>query len=98
MDVSAEETPMQRRFAAKYQSDESSFRIRIAEYLSSAPAQVEQSDLLLEVYTIDETQYFIFDNNGQIQVMWIIDKYECCISGPLSLSDIKSIIDSIKKG
>jgi len=98
VDVSAEETPMQRRFAAKYQSDESSFRIRIAEYLSSAPAQVEQSDLLLEVYTIDETQYFIFDNNGQIQVMWIIDKYECCISGPLSLSDIKSIIDSIKKG
>ena len=98
VDVRIDETPSQRRFAAKYQADETSFRIRIAEYLSSAPAQVEQSDLLIEVYTVNDIAYYIFDNNGQLQVMWIVDCYECCISGPLSLSEIKTIIDSIGKG
>lgn len=98
VDVRIDETPSQRRFAAKYQADGTSFRIRIAEYLSSAPAQVEQSDLLVEVYTVNDIAYYIFDNNGQLQVMWVVDCYECCISGPLSLSEIKAIIDSIGKG
>lgn len=98
VDAKIEETPMQRRFAAKYQSESTAFRIRIAEYLSSAPAQVEQSDLLTEVYIVEDISYYIFDNNGQLQVMWIVDNYECCISGPLSLTEIKAMINSIGKG
>lgn len=98
VDVRIDETPVQRRFAAKYQAEGTVFRIRIAEYLSSAPAQVEQSDLLIEVYTVNDIDYYIFDNNGQLQVMWVVDCYECCISGPLSLSEIKYIINSIGKG
>jgi len=98
VDTRIDETPEQRRFVAKYQSGDTSFRIRIAEHISSAPAQVERSDLLLEVYSVNEIEYFIFENNGQLQVMWIVDRYECCISGPLSLDEVKMIIDSIGKG
>ncbi len=97
-DVTVEDTPLQRRFAAKYQLGDTAFKIRIAEYLSSAPAQVEQSDLLIEVYTLNDIDYYIFQNEDQLQVMWIIGNFECCISGSLTLSDVKTMIDSIEKG
>lgn len=98
VDVNAEETPLQRRIAAKYQLGDNTIRIRIVNYLSGTPTQIEQSGLQIEVYTVDDISYYIFDNNGQLQVMWIVDSYECCISGPLSLSEIKAMIDSIRKG
>lgn len=96
VDVRIEETPMQRRFSAKYQSGEDTIRIRIADYLNTAPAEVEQSDSLLEVYTSAGIDYYIISNEQQIQVIWIIETYECCISGPLTLSEVKEIIDSIE--
>ena len=74
VDTRIDETPAQRRFIAKYQSGDTSFRIRIAEHISSAPAQVERSDMLLEVYSANGIEYFIFENNGQLKVMWIVDR------------------------
>lgn len=98
VEVTIEETPIQRHFNAKYQSGDEKIRIRIADYLSGAPAQVEQSDALLEIYTSCGIDYYIFENENQLQIVWIADKYECCISGPISLSEAKTMIDSIEKG
>lgn len=98
VDASVEETPKQRRFSAKYQSGDDKIRIRIADYLDTAPAQVEQSDMLVELYSVNNIDFYIFDNEEQLQIMWIVANYECCISGPLSLAEAKSIIDSIGKG
>lgn len=96
--VKIQETPTQRVFIAIYEHGEESIRIRIADYLNTYPVQVEQSDELLEVVTHDEIDYYIFDNEGQLQVAWVNDHFECYISAPLSLSEIKMIIDSIEKG
>ena len=98
VDVSAEETPLQRRIVAKYQTGENTIRIRIVDYLSGAPTQIEQTDSLIEIYTINDVDYYLFDNEGQLQAVWIVDKIECYISGTISLSEIKEIIDSIGKG
>lgn len=95
IDVRMENTPAQRRFAACYQLEDMVFKIRIAEYLISAPVQVEQSDSLIEIYTAKNISYYIFENNQQFQVMWIVENYECCITGSLSISEIKAMIDSI---
>ena len=97
-DLQIDETPMQLRFAAKYQASDTKIRIRIADYLVAAPAQVEQSDTLVEIYTANDIDYYIFANEDQLQIMWIVSSYECCISGPISLSEAISIIDSIGKG
>lgn len=94
-DVKIDETPAQRRFSAKYQSGENTIRIRIVDYLSGAPTQIEQSDSLIEVYSHGGIEYYIFDNLGQLQAVWTLDSLECYISGPLTLSEIKCIIDSI---
>lgn len=97
VDANAEDTPLQRRFVAKYQLGDNTIRIRIVDYLNGAPSQVEQSDGLLEVYSSADIDYYIMDNEDQLQAVWIIGNYECCIIGPLTLPEIKQIIDSIGK-
>jgi hypothetical protein len=93
-----DETPMQRRFIAKYQMDNKTIHIRIVDYLSGAPSQAEYSEGFLEVYSASNIDFYIISNEDQLQAMWIIDNYECCITGPLTLSEIKLMINSIEKG
>ena len=97
-EIRTQDSPKQRLFAAKYQYGENTIRIRIADYLDGFPSQVEQSDTLIEIYRVGEIDYYIFDNNGQLQTVWINKNFECFISGPLTLSEIKAMIDSIEKG
>lgn len=98
VEVQTEDTPLQRRIFAKYQSDDSEFRIRIVDYLGNAPTQLEQSDTLLEVYSHAGIDYYIFDNDNQLQAVWVNGPFECYISGTLTLSEIKEMIDSLEKG
>ncbi len=97
-DVRTTESPVQRMFSAKYDSQNGTIRIRIADYLDSRPAQIEQSDDLIEVYTVNSIDYFIFNNHDQIKAVWINENFECYIIGPITISEIKDIIDSIEKG
>ncbi len=98
VETTMENTPIQRRFVAKYHFGDKLIRIRIVDYLSDRPTQIEQSGTLLEVYSIDGIDYYIFDNEGQLQASWIIGSIESCISGPVTLLEMKGIIDSIGKG
>lgn len=97
-DVKTVENPMQRQFVAHYKSGDNFIRIRITDYLNTHPAQIEQSESLVEVYSNKGTDYYIFNNEGQLQAVWINENYECYISGPLTLTEIKEMIDSIEKG
>ena len=97
-DVRVTESPAQRMFSAKYESQSGAIRIRIADYLDTSPSQVEQSESLIEVYNVGEIDYYIFSNYDQLKIVWICENYECYIIGPMSLSEIKEVIDSIGKG
>mgnify|MGYP002517215099 CR=1 FL=1 len=98
VDVKTFETPKQRQFVALYQCDTQEMKVWIADYLDGSPVQIEQSDTVLEVYVSGEIEYFIFNDIDQIRVAWIKDTFECCITGPLSIEEIKTMIDSIEKG
>lgn len=97
-DVRITDSPMQRAFTVVYESGNSTIRIRIADYLDTFPAQIEYSDSLIEMYTSGEVDYYIFNNHDQLKAVWINENYECYIIGPVSLSEIKEMIDSIGKG
>lgn len=97
-EIRTQDSPKQRLFAAKYQCGENTIRIRIADYLDDFPAQIEQSDSLIEMYSSDGVDYYIFNNNDQIKAVWINENFECYIIGPLTVSEIKEMIDSIGKG
>ena len=92
------QTPKHRAFIANYICGDNEIIIRLAEYLDSFPMQIEQSDSLVETYVCDEINYYIFDNEGTLQAVWINENFECFISGPLTLSELKEMIDSIEKG
>ena len=98
VDITIEDTPLQRRIVAKYESGDNSIRIRIVDYLNGSPTQIEQSDSLIEVYSHNGIDYYIFSNYDQLRATWINGNHECYIMGPLDISEIKEIIDSIEKG
>lgn len=97
-DVRIVDTPTQRQFIAVYHNNSNQITIWITDYLDTHPKQVEQSDLLLEVYTSGGVDYYIFNNYDQLRTVWVAENYECYISGPISVSEIKEMIDSIGKG
>lgn len=98
VDIKTQDTPKQRVFQASYECGESTIRIKIADYLENHPVQIEQSDDLIEIYNHAGIDYYIFSNYEQLRAVWIKESYECYISGPLTVSEIKRIIDSIEKG
>ena len=89
------QTPKHRTYKANYNCDDNILIIRIADYLDSYPMQIEQSDTLMEIHSHKGIDYFIFDNDGYLQAVWINESYECVISGPLTLAEIKEMINSI---
>ena len=43
-------------------------------------------------------EYFIFEDNEQHRAAWLRDSFICYISGPLSVEELKMMIDSIEEG
>lgn len=97
-DVKIQDTPKQRIFLARYQNGDKTIIIKIAEHLNSSPMQIEQSESLIEIFSSNGIQYYIFDNHDMLNAVWIRESFECYISGPISISEMKEIIDSIEKG
>ena len=92
------DTPKQRQFIAKYQNGDNEIVIWITDYLEGDPSHIEQSDSVVEVYESSGTKYYFIENNDQLRAAWVVDSFECYISGPLSKEELKHIIDSIEKG
>lgn len=97
-DVRMMESPKQRQFIVAHKCADKMLKVQIKDYMDEAPEQIEQSEALIEVYESEGMDYYIFNNQGQLQAVWLSDNYECYISGPLSIEEIKKMIDSIEKG
>ncbi len=97
VDVRVTETPFQRQITALYECGENSITFRINGYIDRDPERIEQSESLIEIYAANGVEYYIFDNCERVQAVWIVDSYECYISGSISLSESKAMIDSIQK-
>lgn len=97
-DVRITDSPKHRSFITNYENGDRTIIIRIAEYLDSFPVQIERSEALIEIYSCNGIDYYIFANYDILEAAWITENYECYISGPLSISEIREIINSIGKG
>lgn len=91
-------TPVQEIYRAFYMDGDKEFAIRVRSYLQGDPDKIEVNEELIETIVISEVQYYIFSNVDQIRVVWIVDSYQCNISGDLSVEEVKLMIDSIGKG
>lgn len=97
-DVTVKRNPAQKIYRAKYTKQDLTLKITVQDYLDTDPVHIEQSEGLVEEYTASGVTYYLYDNNGQTQVIWVTGSYECYIAGPLTIEELKMMIDSIGKG
>ena len=98
VEAQVSESPKQRYYFATYEKEGKSIKVQIKDYLDFHPTYAEKSDGLVEVYESYGIAYYIFSNYNQIHAAWSVENYECTISGPVSITEMKKIIDSIEKG
>lgn len=89
------QTPAARIYTALYTADRGEVVIRVGDYIPNHPMEYEYSGSLLEIYQTGGTKYYICHNLDALTVAWLKDGYECGISGDITLSELKQIIDSI---
>ena len=88
-------SPKWRTFYAIFEKDETELIISIRQTIGSPAKQVEKSDDLFEIYTVDSIDYYIFSNNANLQAKWSMGEFECTIGGRITLEEMKEMIDSI---
>ena len=98
VDITIEQTPLQKAFRAKYVNGEETIQITVQDHLDKYPQYIEQSDGLVEEYVVSGVTYYLFANYDNVKAVWIIDSYECYISGNVAIEELKQMIDSIEKG
>ena len=98
VDIRVEQTPLQKKYAAKYICGEHVLRVTVQDYLDGVPVYVEQSEGLVEEYEVSGVTYYFFANNKQVRATWLNGSYECDISGDVTIEELKKMIDSIQKG
>ena len=98
VDIKVDETPLQKSYVAVFSYEEKLLKISVQSFLSEIPEQIEKSESLSEVISSEGIDYYFFTNHNQNRVAWIIESYECYISGVLSVDELKLMIDSIGKG
>ena len=97
-EIIIDRNPVQESYLAIFSNGETSIKVSVRLYLSKFPEQVEMSDNLIDIHTQNGIDYYLFENFEQLQAVWIVDSYECYISGMLSKDEMKEIIYSIGKG
>lgn len=97
-DINVEYQPLQIAYRAKYVKGEQDLIITVQDYLDGIPVYVEQSEGLVEEYEVAGVTYYLFNNNERTQIVWMVDSYECRITGELTIEELKLMIDSIEKG
>ena len=97
-DINVERKPLQIAYKAIYTNGEKELRITVQDYLDEIPVYVEQSEGLVEEYEVAGVTYYLFENYDAVKAVWIVDTYECYISGNVTIDELKQMIDSIVKG
>lgn len=85
-------------YHAFYTNSEKSFKIQIRSNIQSGSSKTQVDNDILETYTASGVSFYIFNNDTKLSAIWLIDNYECYISGDLTLVELKTIINSIEKG
>ena len=94
-DINVVSTPREISVLAKFEKTDEKLIISIRQTIGIPANQIEKSEDLLEVYTVNGVDYYIFSNNASLQAAWSIDEFECLITGKIKLEEMKAMIDSI---
>ena len=95
LDVKTVRTPREISISASYANGDRELVIKIRQTVGAAAQKIEKMEGLIDVYSVNGIEYFLFDNNGVTQAAWVVDEFECLITGNVTMDEMKAIIDSI---
>ena len=98
VEIAVDRSPSSKKYTAKYTNGDQVLIIMIRDYLDKVPVYVEQSEGLVEEYEVAGLTYYLFENYDVVKAVWMVDSYECYISGNVTIEELKQMIDSIVKG
>lgn len=96
--IEKDSSPMREIYTVRYMNGETVLRILVTSYLSEDIRNHEIENDHVEIYTHNGIDYYILKNEEQLRTFWMVDSYECDISGDVSIDELKMMIDSIQKG
>ena len=94
-DITVKASPKMRSIYAVYENNNVELIISIRQTIGIPAKQVEKNDDLLEIYTVDGIDYYIFSNTETLQAAWSVGEFECLITSSITVEEIKAMIDSI---
>ena len=97
-EIKLERSPLQKKYRATYMNGEQVLTITVQDHINEDPFFVEQSNGLVEKIEIFGVTYYLINNNKRTQAVWMVDSFECRITGDLTIEELKMIINSIEKG
>lgn len=92
------QTPSRKVFMMPYLRGDEIIMVRISHYSDADSLYIVQSDAPIEIYESDGVAYHIFGAGDELQAVWLNEGFECFISGPLTISEMERMIDSIAGG
>ena len=88
-------SPKENSISAKYINGTTDIRISIRQLIDSIPEEIEKSDEYILAHDANGITYYIFENNSNLQATWVVGEFEGIIGGPITIDEMKAIIDSI---
>ena len=95
-DIKVKASPKTRYIQAVCESNNVELIITIRQTIGVPAHQVEKTEDLLEIYTANDVDYYIFSNTNTLQAAWSIGEFECQIIGEITIEEMKAMIDSIE--
>lgn len=95
-DIKVSRTSSIEQYLGVYAKDDQKIVVQIYRSTITFPLQMEQSSML-EMYKSGDRVYYIYENDARLSAAWIMDNYECYISGEVTIDEMKSMIDSIEE-
>lgn len=96
-EIHVTDSPRENTFHANYHNEctGTELSITIRQILDGPPLNIEKNENLVEVYITNDIAYYIFSNHDRIRAVWVVDEFECLITGNISIDELKEMIDSI---
>jgi hypothetical protein len=97
-EIKKDPTPIQEVYSVRYKKGDKKLIIQVRTYLSSDIQNNEIESEPIDIYSRSGIDFYIFENLNQLRTIWIVDSYECIITGDVTIDELKLMIDSIQKG
>lgn len=96
-DVVKNISPIRESYSAFYTNEDRSFKIIVHSFIDTDSSRLEIDTSSMDMYVYNNIEFYFFKNMDEHQVIWILDSYECSITGDVSIDDMKLMIESIER-